>query len=478
MRRALAALLALALAAAPPALAATAEQELGRKFILEARSQLPLIEDPAVVEYAEKLGRQLVGSLGPQEFDYHFYVVDHPSLNAFAVPGGYLFLFSGLIARARTDDEIAGVVGHEIAHVHAHHIVRQQTAGAMWTAAALAGLLLSAVNPVLGAAGIAAAQTAMLQFSREFEQEADYLGLRITTEAGYDPHALAAFFKQLLVEQRLNPTGVPPYMLSHPVTEDRVAHVDSVIRAQKLKTPAGRPHASPELEEVRAVTSAHNEPSDVVTARYERAAAERPRDASAQFLLGRVYQTVGKLDAARGALEKARDLGAGPRVDRPLGSVYLGLKQPALARAALEQHLARRPNDAWTRLELGKALADAGDEPAALREFQRALTLDGDLDEAHRRAGLALGRKGDQAQGFYHLAVAARLRGDLEQAYSHFERTEALLPEHSRQRDEVQAALEELEPLVRDRMRSRRESRRYGLRAGEAVRPAFPPVPR
>jgi len=467
--------LAILLAVPRATLPATAEQELGRRFFLEARGQLPLIEDPAVVEYVRALCQKLVDTLGSQEFDYQVFVVAHPSLNAFAVPGGYLFLFSGLVARAATDDEIAGVLGHEIAHVHAHHILRQQTAGAVWTAAALAGLLLSAINPVLGAAGVAAAQTAMLQYSREFEQEADFLGLRITSEAGYDPHALGAFFKQLLVEQRLNPAGVPPYMLSHPVTEDRVAKVDSVIRAQKLRTPAGRPHTSLELEEVRAVTSAHNEPAAIVSARYEQAVAERPRDPTAHFLLGRVYQTIGKLEAARTALEEARTLGIGPRVDRPLGMVYLGLKQPALARTTLEAHLSRRPNDPFARLELGKAYSDAGDEAAALREFQRALRLDPSLDDAHRRLGLIFGRTGDQAQGFYHLAVAARLRGDLEQAYRHFLRTEELLPKDSRQREEVRGALEELEPLVRDRVRARRSDRR--IRTGPQLPASSPKVP-
>src|SRR6185436_21162577 len=126
-------------------------------------------------------------------------------------------------ARAANDDEIVGVLGHEIAHVHAHHIVRQQTQGMVWTATALLGVLLTVVNPVLGAGAIAAAQTAQLKYSRDFEQEADFLGLGLVGKAGYDPHALASFFQELLTEQRLNPAGVPAYMLSHPVTQDRVA---------------------------------------------------------------------------------------------------------------------------------------------------------------------------------------------------------------------------------------------------------------
>jgi predicted Zn-dependent protease len=439
------------------------ERELGRKFFLAARSELPLVQDPAVTEYVEGLGARIVKTLGPQAYDYHFYTVQSPSLNAFAVPGGYIFMFTGLIAKVDNDDELVGVLAHETGHVAGHHAVRQQAQGQAWNYAALLGALLSAVNPVLGAGAIAAAQTAQLKYSREFEQEADFLGLRYATEAGYDPHALASFFKQLLVEQRINPAGVPPYMLTHPLTENRVANVDTIIATEKLKAPPGRPAASPELAEVKAVTQALGEPPDVVIERYKRLADEKPNDAQRQFLLGRVYQTVGQLDAARGALERSRELGISPdRVDRPLGTVYVALKQPDKARETLERRLASHPSDAFAHLELGKALA-ASDPAAALREYQRALGLNPDLDEAHRLAGMALGRQGDQVEGFYHLAQAALLRGELEQALSHFRRTDELLPKGSPREIEVAKTIEELEPLVRERERERMERRRRGF---------------
>src|SRR5207245_2161611 len=314
--------LAMALAGQVGAAGAGGESELGRRFFLAARSELPLVEDPAVTEYVGQIGARLVKTLGAQEFDYRFYVVQSPVLNAFAVPGGYVFIFSGLLARVANDDELAGVLGHEMGHVSGHHIVRQQEKGQVWSAAALLGLLLSAVNPVAGAAGIAAAET-------------------------------------------------------------------------------------------QAVARAIADPPDVVIPRYRRLAEEKPDDAERQLLLGRVYQTVGQLEAARGALEKCRDLGGvGGRVDRPLGSVYVALKEPAKAREALERHLARHPDDAFAHTQLGKALNDAGDSAAALTEFQRALGLDPDSDEAQRLTGIALGRKGDEAEGFYHLALASRLRGE------------------------------------------------------------------
>ena len=463
-RSSLAAVLAVALALAGP-VGAAGESELGRRFFLAARSELPLVEDPAVTEYVGQIGARLVKTLGAQEFDYRFYVVQSPVLNAFAVPGGYVFIFSGLLARVANDDELAGVLGHEMGHVRGHHIVRQQEKGQVWSAAALLGLLLSAVNPVAGAAGIAAAETAQLKFSREFEQEADFLGLRTMSTAGYDPHAMGTFFKTLLTEQRINPAGVPAYMLTHPVTEDRVSHVETTISAQKLKTPAGRPAAAIELPEAQAVARAIADPPDVVIPRFRRLAEEKPDDAERQFLLGRVYQTVGQLEAARGALEKCRDLGGlGGRVDRPLGSVYEALKEPAKAREALERHLTKHPDDAFAHTQLGKALSDLDQGSTALTEFQRALSLDPDSEEAQRLTGLALGRKGDEAEGFYHLALSSRLRGELEQALSQFQQTDRRVTPGSARQAEVERAIAELEPLVRERARERQERRRTGRR--------------
>jgi len=442
------------------------EREMGAHFLLEARSELPLTEDPAINEYVQSLGNRLVAALGPQPFDYHFYVVESPILNAFAVPGGYVFVFTGLLARAGSDDELAGVLGHEIGHAHAHHVIRMQTQGMAWNVASLLGVFLAAINPVLAAGALAAAQTAQLKYSRDFEQEADYLGLTTTSQAGYDPNALPAFFKQLLIEQRVNPAGVPPYMLSHPITEERVAHTESIIKARGLKTPAGHPKSTPGFQEAKAVAAALDGPPEVVVAQYRKLAEEKPDDAERQFLLGRVYQTIGKPDAAKPALERARDLGFGNRVDRALGATYVALKQPEQGAAILQRYLATNPSDAWAHLQLGKAFADQGKGDQAVAEFQRAARLDGNLDEAHRLLGMSLGRQGDQGQGFYQLAVAAKLRGDLEQAYSLFDRAKPLLAEGSPQRAEVDAALEELQPLVRERERERAQPRRRGLAPG------------
>ncbi len=133
-----------------------AERELGRDFSLAARVRMPLLTDPDIVGYVDHIGQAIVRRLDDSFFDYHFFVVRDGSINAFAVPGGYVYVHSGLLTQVASDDELAAVLGHEIAHVHAHHLVRQQEATQLLNYATLLGVLLSAVQPAIGPLATAA----------------------------------------------------------------------------------------------------------------------------------------------------------------------------------------------------------------------------------------------------------------------------------------------------------------------------------
>src|SRR4029450_9319598 len=150
-------------------------------------------------------------------------------------------------------------------------------------------------------------------------------------------------------------------MLSEPITEDRVANAASVIRSRGLKTPPGRPKAGADFLEAKAVASALDGPPDVVIAQYRRRAEEKPDDAQRQFLLGRVLQVSNRPEPARVPPDPARDLGYGPGIDRPLGALYVTLKQPDKATALLQTYMGTRPTDGWAHLQVRKGGAGQGD---------------------------------------------------------------------------------------------------------------------
>jgi predicted Zn-dependent protease len=431
------------------------EAELGRRFALQAAGQMPTISDPAAVDLVRGIGERLVAGLGPQPFDYQFTVVAHPALNAFAVPGGYIYVFSGLIARASTVDELASVMGHEVAHVHAHHIVRQQEKTQLWNYASILGILLSTVQPVLGAGALAAAQTASLKYSREFEEEADFLGLRFMNTAGYDAAAMPEFFKKILAEQRLNPSGVPPYLLTHPVTQDRVAKAESALsRLERGKT--APPHSQRDLEEARTVVWAATGAPDVVVAEYEHRAEEKAKDGFVRYQLGIVYAAAGRLDAARSAFENARALGgAGERLPVRLAAVYLRLGEGAQAKKELEAYLETHGNDAEAHEILGRTLLELGDQQQGIGHLERGVALDPTRAECHRLLGQAYGHSNRTGDGFYHLAKAYELLGRLPQAHSNYTRAADTLDATDPRQAAIQASIDELAEMLPQRGRPR-----------------------
>lgn len=422
------------------------ERELGKQFDLAARAQLPLIEDVEVNNYVSRIGQRIAAALNDSTFQYQFSVVRDPRLNAFAVPGGFVYVHGGLLTRAANDDEVAGVLGHEIAHVNAHHLARQQEATKLMNYAAFLGVLLSAVQPAIGAGAVAANAAAQLQYRREFEQEADYLGARYMQQAGYDPQGMLDFFKKMLDEQRTAPSFAPPYLLSHPLTDARLTNLEAVLRTHQWDTGPRKP-TSLELQRVQVVVRARSEPAQDVVTLYRRQAEAQPSDGRARYLLGLAQLETGAFEPARQSFESAQQLGF-TGVDRELGRTALRLQQLDKARELLSRASEVDSNDPVAHYELGKVLEAQNDAAGAMREYERAFQLAPTLADAHRGFGILAGRAGEVGDGHYHLAVAYKLRGEYDQALSQFEKAEPLSPAGSERAQAVKAEIAELKEYL------------------------------
>jgi len=427
------------------------ERDLGRNFALQARARLPLVDDVEVVGYVSHIGQQIVASLDGNPFPYQFFVVRDPKINAFAVPGGYIYVHSGLLTQAVNDDEVAGVLGHEIAHVHAHHLAREQDATRLMNYATLFGVLLSVVNPAAGAGAMAAGATTQLKYRREFEQEADYLGAGYMQKAGFDPHGMLDFFKRLADQQRLAASAAPPYLLSHPLTDERLTHLESVLHTSQWVAVA-RPPTSAALARVQLLAHAATAlPGDLVSL-YHRRLDDHPNDAHARYLLGVALLETGALDAARRTLEQAANMGW-TAADRELGRTWLRLRDPQRARMLLARAAETDPNDAGAHAELAKALQALGDAAGALSEFTRAVDLVPDFADAHYSLGMLAGRSGQEADGYFHIAEALRLRGEYDAALKQYEKAAPLLSAGSERAEYVQAQIDTLNDFLGHRSR-------------------------
>ncbi len=207
------------------------EIALGKQLAQEVERSSKLIDDPVVTEYVNRVGQNLVRN-SDARVPFTIKVIDSDEVNAFALPGGFFYVNSGLILRAQEESELAGVMAHEISHVAARHGTKNATKGQILQLATIPLILL-------GPAGLAgyglyeglnvALPVTFLKFSRDAEREADFLGLQYMYKAGYDPNAYVIFFERIQADEKRRPGTIPKVFSTHPPTPERIANAQKEI---------------------------------------------------------------------------------------------------------------------------------------------------------------------------------------------------------------------------------------------------------
>ncbi|WP_395824492.1 M48 family metalloprotease [Collimonas sp.] len=223
------------------------ECKLGEEVMHDIRRDPDYMNDAPLLEYLNNFGWTLVAARpevrGEAAFDFFFFAVRDPALNAFALPGGFIGVHSGLILAAQSESELASVLAHEIGHVAQHHIARMLGGQKQDSMIALASMLLGALalrgSGDVGAAvmmgGTGVAMQRQLNFSRDAEREADRIGLSILDSGGFDTSGMVAFFGRLQTASRNYSEVIPPYLLTHPLTTERIADIEARIREQRYR---------------------------------------------------------------------------------------------------------------------------------------------------------------------------------------------------------------------------------------------------
>jgi len=214
------------------------EVDMGNQYAQQIEQQLPMVRDPEVVRYINVLGDSIARVVDDRSLTWRFNVVDQSEINAFAVPGGHIYVNRGLIERTTNMSELAGVIGHEIAHVTQRHSMKQMAAAQRANIGLNVGCILapSFCQGVAGTGVSVLAQAGFAKFSRDDETEADKFGVKYVTRSGIDPRGMPSMFRILLRERERNPSGVEAWFASHPVeesrirtTEDEIAKIDPVV---------------------------------------------------------------------------------------------------------------------------------------------------------------------------------------------------------------------------------------------------------
>jgi beta-barrel assembly-enhancing protease len=410
------------------------EVRISREFRREARKQLRFVTNPEVERYIERIGQRILSTMGPQPFDYRFFVIQDPQLNAFAVPGGSIFFFTGLIEKAKTTSEVAGVLGHEIIHVKGRHMARQSGLDAISLLSLLGAFLLARAGSggaaAAGAVGQAIAATRQIAYSRQLEMEADTLGVRYMAAAGFDPKGSVGFLKILDQERALNPIDIPAYMMTHPITQERIANSELVIRSLgKTEIRAEGPDL---LKKMQIIIRIERRDADAVLAEYDKLVRQNPESSESLHLLGFAQQFAGQLPQAKQNYEKARQLTPNnPDLNRDLGRLYTQTGEFALAHAAFNQTLSGEPKEPLTYLYLGELYEKEGDLRGAAGAYLNASNLSPLWDKPPYRLSVVYGKLDRLGDAYYYHGRSLLLQDDDQRAIADFEKAIKILGPNS-----------------------------------------------
>ena len=369
----------------PQQLDSEKERELGYEADQSLQKQVHVIDDPVVAGFANDLGRTLLAEAGHQPFVYRFRVIADPTLNAFALPGGYVYIHSGTLLAAGSVDELAGVVGHEIGHVKLRHFARMQEQGQLpkllTTLAGLAGAVVTGQPAVLMASqGINVALE--LRFSREFESEADREGVTLAAASGFRPDALSHFLERIVAEEHADPQHVPPYLYSHPDPDKRIDTVEVMARRVEVA-----PRSNDALRE--SFDAAKARLQDLVATQGAPVITAKPGGPDAQALLAAADAAVQTEDTDRALTllrEAEQQAPSDPAVTFRMGEIEAQAGHLAEATDALRRTIELDPTRALVFYRLGEVTREQGDPQLAVYAFEQAAHRAGTAGTLRARA--------------------------------------------------------------------------------------------
>jgi predicted Zn-dependent protease len=390
------------------------EEKLSRAILRYIYQHYEIIDDPVIVEYVNKIGNRIVAGLENPLFNYRFHVINVDAYNAFAIPAGYIFINSGLVAAMDNEEELAGILAHEIAHVNARHISQKieksKKIGWATMAGMAAGILLGMAGGGEAAQAVtqgsqAAGAAAQLSYSRENETQADQLGLIYLTDAGYGGEGLLKILKKMRSKQWFDTEQVPTYMRTHPGIDERITYLDAQI-ASTPKTTKARPQESSD-DFARAHTYLITRYGDEnLVLRYLQSAVEKhPQDPMAHYRYGLILARVGRRDEAIAHLRTAMEKRAfDPYILRDVGRVYYldGQYQQSL--------------------KMLKTAMDMELYDEASPVLQEVVNKHPQYTKAYYILGQSLGKQGHLGDAHYYLAIYHTRRGDYKTAVVQYRR--------------------------------------------------------
>lgn len=433
------------------------EIEMGKKFDNTIRAQMPFVDDPEIVSYVKGVVDRVATTLPPQPWTIQSGVVVHGSMNAFAVPGGYIYIFTGLILNVDNEDELAAVIGHELAHVTERHVAKRMDQMRFISIASIAGMVAGAL---LGAGGgqttnslgqavakgsMAAAQSAFLMYTRENEREADQVGINYLVKSGYNPDAMPQTF-ELMNKRRWFMSGdnIPSYLSTHPGLDERIGYLRDRIRRMPAETVA-REFSRDKFQRIQTLVRARLSGADTALAYYN----NKPK---AEMLCldhagkGIALERLKRVSQAEQEFEIALACGGNdPLVLREAGIFYFNKGDFAKAGPYLQKAAIMNPRDAMSMFFTARLMAERKDFKSAISTMERVVREVPEDSEVRYHLGRILGESGNIFEAHLQLTYSALYGRDKKNTNFHLERTRSLAatPAQKKLLAELQKAIDE-----------------------------------
>ncbi len=411
------------------------EAQIGRAIMAQLRAQGKVIDDPELTEYINDIGHRIAAQANNGDYEFTFFVVDDPQINAFALPGGFIGVHTGLLEATRNEDELAGVLAHEIAHVTQRHIARAVHANsrqsiitmAMMLGAILAGVGGASPDALQGAIAVAQGTAAQQQinFTRNNEYEADRVGMAALAGAGFDPNGMSSFFEVISSAGGPSQARVPEFMRTHPVTSTRIAETRS--RARDYEPVQTVDSVNYGIARSRALIR-HQLTPEAAVQRFER---EDYKDQSDPQRYGRAlaYMRAGRYQEANRIFEELSDK------DKEVIAYHIGLAQSQLemddhaaALATFERAFKLFPRNVPLVVHYAEALLHLQQPAKAHKILLDLLNNVPPTPEQVRLIARAAEQAGDTAEAYYYMGEYSIMIGNLPQGVE-FLRQALKLPE-------------------------------------------------